>query len=210
MYCSSIRVVSQHEDSLSYSLIKTQLSYISEHALCLKIKIDFNWFPFNQNQWIDFHSGITLPLMTWWNFTLITVSFHGHMCVTMEIVVSLSVGYRGDALGKLLLSRQTSAFCSVPHQARGSGNRVADMWTTSWCEWYHQHDARQLEWLYSFLAISPGLVSQVTKGPCKIQACLVIDTKFWYIRNYSGVRCFSVHQTWKQSLSLNLKWTALG
>ena len=73
---------------------------------------------------------------------------------------------------------------------------VADMWTTSWCEWY-QHDARQLDWLNSFLATSTGPVSLVTKGPCKIQACLVTDTKFWYICNYSGVRCCSVSQTWK-------------
>lgn len=135
------RVVSQHEDSLSYSLIKTQLSYISEHSLCLKIKIHFNWFPFNQNQWIDFHSGIALPLMRWWNFILITVSFHGHTHVTMEIVVSLSAGYSGDALGKLLLPRQTSAFCSVVHQARGSGNRL-----DSWCCWHVDH---KLMWMVS-------------------------------------------------------------
>ena len=119
----------------------TVMLFISEHALCLKIKTDFNWFPFSQNQLIDFHSSIALPLMWWWNFMLITVSFHGHMCVTMEIVVSLSVAYRGDGLGKLLLSRQTSAFGSVAHQARGPGDRV-----DGWCCWHVDH---KLMWMVS-------------------------------------------------------------
>lgn len=34
-------------------------------------------------------------------------------------MVSLSAGYSGDALGKLLLSRQTSAFCSVAQVRQG-------------------------------------------------------------------------------------------
>lgn len=154
MCCSSIQSELSHSMRTHFliKLIKTQLSYISEHSLCLKIKIHFNWFPFQSKSmnWFSFEHCIAINEMVKFHLNYCQGSMVTHMWpwkwylflrVTAEM---LWVNYFClDRLPfALLLIRQGD-------QEIDWTADVADMWTTSWCEWC-QHDARQQnDWIVS-------------------------------------------------------------